>query len=161
MKYFLLVVCLVCLNQVDAYAITLKFTDHDTGKVKVSKTDTISVSGNEITEPDRVSIDVDEPAKFKGGNDSLRYFLSENIKYPDTLMELGISGKTIVLFIVEKDGRISNVRILKSSGYEAFDREAIRVIKLLKDRFYPALVNGKPVRAYCNLPIEFEHVEDE
>ncbi|MBL7837079.1 MAG: hypothetical protein JNM67_06160, partial [Bacteroidetes bacterium] len=87
MKYFLLAISLVCLNQVDAYAITLKFTDHDTGKVKVSKTDTISVSGNEITEPDRVSIDVDEPAKFKGGNDSLRYFLHENIIYPDTLME--------------------------------------------------------------------------
>lgn len=161
MKYLLLAISLVCLNQVDAYAITLKFTDHDTGKVKVSKTDTISVTGNEITEPDRVSIDVDEPAKFKGGNDSLRYFLHENIIYPDTLMERGISGKTIVQFVVEKDGRISNVRILKSSGYESFDREAIRVIKLLNGRFYPALINGKPVRAFCNLPIVFEVINDE
>ena len=69
-------------------------------------------------------------------------------------MEEGIQGRVTVSFIVEKDGRVSNVRLLRSVQ-PSLDKEAIRVVKSMP-KWTPGKQNGKPVRVRFNLPVMFK-----
>ncbi len=149
MKPILLLFSVIYFCNSQALSFTQMHSDEDTTVSKKKDTGVIT------SEMPIVFMDVDQPAQFKYGNDSLGQILWQNVEYPDSLSELGISGKTIVQFIVERDGTISNVKIAKSSGQKLFDNEAQRVIKLLSGLFIPAQVNGRPVRSYCQLPISF------
>lgn len=100
--------------------------------------------------------DADVPPEFKGGNDALYEFMINNLNYPAAQQDSGISGHSIVLFIVEPDGSVSHAKIEKSSRNAALDKEALRVVKKLSGRFKPGKVGGKAVRTYCRLPINFE-----
>jgi TonB family protein len=86
-------------------------------------------------------------------NGDLYTYLSKNINYPASARELGISGKVIAAFVVEKDGSISNIEVLRKAGND-FDTEAIRVIKSMP-AWKPGKQNGKPVRVRFTLPITF------
>jgi TonB family protein len=91
--------------------------------------------------------------KYPGGNDAMYAFLGENIKYPEKAQKEGISGRVYVTFVVEKDGSVSNVEVLR--GAEAsLDKEALRVVKLMP-KWEPGTQKGKPVRVQYNLPIKF------
>jgi|GEM_PF-727467 len=97
--------------------------------------------------------EVEHNPEFPGGMQELYKFIAENLKYPAEAHENGIQGRTVVRFIVEKDGSVSNVDILK--GFDAnCDKEAVRVIQSLPN-FKPGMQNGKPVRVYYTLPINF------
>ena len=78
----------------------------------------------------------------------------ENIKYPESALKQGIQGTVYVSFIVEKDGSVSNVNILKGIGGEC-DEEALRVVKEMP-RWTPGLYKGKPARVLFNMPIYFK-----
>ena len=69
-------------------------------------------------------------------------------------MEEGIQGRVTVSFIVEKDGRVSNVRLLRSVQ-PLLDKEAVRVVKSMP-KWSPGKQNGKPVRVRFNLPVMFK-----
>ena len=86
-------------------------------------------------------------------NGDLYKYLSKNIIYPASARELGLSGKVIAAFVVEKDGSISNIEVIRKAGND-FDNEAIRVIKSMP-AWKPGKQNGKPVRVKFTLPITF------
>ncbi|ERJ98660.1 energy transducer TonB [Segatella salivae] len=92
--------------------------------------------------------------QFPGGQIAMMKYIMENIKYPKQIMEEGIQGRVTVSFIVEKDGRVSNVRLLRSVQ-PSLDKEAIRVVKSMP-KWTPGKHNGKPVRVRFNLPVMFK-----
>ncbi len=97
---------------------------------------------------------VEQMPEFPGGEDSLIFFLQNKIQYPQD----DAQGTVYVNFIIEKDGIVSNPRILRGIG-SACDEEAIRVIKLMP-KWIPGKQNGKTVRVQYNLPIKFK-LDDE
>ena len=92
--------------------------------------------------------------QYPGGQIAMLKYIMENIKYPKQIMEEGIQGRVTVSFIVEKDGRVSNVRLLRSVQ-PSLDKEAIRVVKSMP-KWTPGKQNGKPVRVQFNLPVMFK-----
>ena len=83
-------------------------------------------------------------------------FLSKNIKYPAEERKNGIEGTSYVKIYVDKKARISKVRLLKSSGNQNLDEEALRVCKLLPDASKPAMQKGKPVGIWMTIPIKYQ-----
>lgn len=92
--------------------------------------------------------------QFPGGQTAMLKYIMENIKYPKQIMEEGIQGRVTVSFIVEKDGRVSNVRLLRSVQ-PLLDKEAVRVVKSMP-KWSPGKQKGKPVRVRFNLPVMFK-----
>ncbi len=90
---------------------------------------------------------------YPGGEQELFKFLGQNIKYPAMARDAGISGRVFVTFVVEKDGSITGVRILRGIG-GGCDEEAVRVVSMMPD-WTPGVQKGKPVRVQFNLPIFF------
>ena len=99
-----------------------------------------------------VFIIADTLPEFPGGDTERIKFLTDNIKYPQSAKEQGTTIKVYVTFIVEADGSVSNVNILRGIG-DGFDEEAIRVTKLMK--WKPAKCCGIPVRMQFNMPVTF------
>jgi len=95
----------------------------------------------------------EEMPSFPGGDDELVNFLSKNLKYPELAKRAGITGKVIVDFVIDIDGKISDIKVVKGIGYGC-DEEAIRVIKLMP-KWIPAKIDGKPIRFKLSLPILF------
>jgi periplasmic protein TonB len=96
---------------------------------------------------------VEENPSFPGGETALYEYLGVNIKYPEEAKELGIQGRVFVNFVVEKDGTVSNARVLRGIG-GGCDEEAIRVVKAMP-KWTPGKQRGIPVRVSYNLPIKF------
>lgn len=97
---------------------------------------------------------VQEPAEFPGGMAGLYKYLGENIKYPSMAKEAGIQGRVFVNFVVNKDGSISDVKILRGIG-GGCDEEAIRVVKKMP-KWKPGKQQGKAVKQRYNLPVVFK-----
>lgn len=96
---------------------------------------------------------VEESPAFPGGDEKLYEFLAKNMKYPQMARESGIQGIVYVTFVVEPDGSISNVRVLRDIG-GGCGEEAIRVVKAMP-RWTPGKQRGKAVRVQFNLPVKF------
>lgn len=107
----------------------------------------------EITE-EEIFVFVEESPQFPGGEDSLYDFLAKNIRYPDEAYHNKITGTVFVTFTIEKDGSVSNIKILRNIG-GGCGEEAVRVIKLMP-KWKPGKQSGKPVRCEYTLPIKFE-----
>ena len=86
-------------------------------------------------------------------NGDLKAFLSQNVKYPKKAMENGVQGRVLVSFIVETNGSISNVKVVRSVDPE-LDAEALRVVKKMP-KWIPGMQKGKAVRVRFTLPISF------
>lgn len=99
---------------------------------------------------------VDTPVKFRGGESALLQFISQNLVYPVIAQEQEIQGSVILEFVVEKDGSIGDVKVIKSLSKEC-DQAAIDVVRKLP-RFTPARKQGKPVAVMFRLPIRFRFV---
>lgn len=102
---------------------------------------------------EEIFVAVEQQAEFPGGQGALRKFLSNNIRYPESAQQNDIQGRVIVKFVVEKDGSIGNVTVVKGVDRD-LDREAIRVVKKMP-RWQPGKNNGVAVRSYFNLPVTF------
>lgn len=92
--------------------------------------------------------------QYPGGQTAMLQYMMKNIKYPKQAMKEGIQGRVTVSFIVEKDGRVTNVRLLRSVQ-SALDKEAVRVVKSMP-KWSPGKHNGKPVRVRFNIPVMFK-----
>jgi len=103
---------------------------------------------------DEIFVAVEQQAEFPGGLQKLMSWLSNNIRYPEAAQQNDIQGKVIVKFVVEKDGSIGQVTILKGVDKD-LDREAIRVVKKMP-RWQPGKNNGVAVRSYFQLPVTFK-----
>ncbi len=96
---------------------------------------------------------VEQMPSFPGGNAALMKYLSENIKYPVVAQENGIQGRVVVSFVVERDGSITDVRVVKSVD-PSLDKEAMRVVKGMPN-WIPGKQNGSAVRVKYNVPVAF------
>lgn len=91
---------------------------------------------------------------YPGGQKALIRYLSESVKYPEEAQKNGIEGKVLVQFVVDKDGSITKVKVMRSSGVKPFDNEAIRVVNSMPN-WTPGTIRGKNVRVKYRLPINF------
>ena len=96
---------------------------------------------------------VEQMPSFPGGSQKLKEFIEENLRYPKELEETCVQGRVIVRFIVERNGKLSNVKVVKSV-HPVLDKEALRIVKLLP-RWIPGRQNGITVRVKCYIPIIF------
>ncbi|HPD64760.1 MAG TPA: energy transducer TonB [Bacteroidia bacterium] len=96
---------------------------------------------------------VEDMPTFPGGEVALQKYLKDNIRYPEIERDNGIQGLVVVSFVVEKDGSVNKVEILKGVTPNIND-EAIRVIKAMP-KWSPGKQRGKPVRVTINVPIRF------
>lgn len=97
---------------------------------------------------------VEAMPQFPGGEETMAWFMSQFLRYPEEALKNNISGTVIVKFLVDSDGTLNDFSIVKSLGYGC-DEEAIRVMKLIPD-WLPGIQHGNPVSVYLVLPIRFE-----
>ena len=102
---------------------------------------------------EEIFIGVEQQPEFPGGESEMRKFLGKNVQYPAAATRANVSGRVTVQFVVEKDGSIGAVKVLKGIGFGC-DEEAIRVVKSMP-KWNPGKQNGKPVRVYFNLPVTY------
>ena len=96
---------------------------------------------------------VDQMPEFAGGMSALIDYLSTNIKYPQDAIKQNLSGRVMVMFVVETDGSISNVKVAKNV-FPSLDAEAVRVVKAMP-KWIPGRHKGKIVRVNYIVPIVF------
>ena len=102
---------------------------------------------------EEIFVVVEQQPEFPGGMSALMKFLSDNIKYPVIAQENGIQGRVITNFVVERDGSITDVNVVRGQD-PSLDKEAVRVIKTMP-RWKPGQQRGKPVRVRFTLPVQF------
>lgn len=107
-----------------------------------------------------IYLDVDEAGEFIGGEDKLQEFATVNFNMPKIADDLEISGTIFIQFVVEKDGKISQLRAIapkeRQLGY-GLEEECMRVIKLTSGKWKPAKRAGKAVRSYWRFPFEVDN----
>jgi periplasmic protein TonB len=102
---------------------------------------------------------VDEMPGYPGGDEARIKFIQSKLVYPEAAKKAGIQGKVFVTFVVEKDGSITNARILRGIG-GGCDEEVIRMVNSMP-KWSPGKLRGKPVRVQFNLPVNFTFQEEQ
>lgn len=97
---------------------------------------------------------VEEYPEFLGGEKALYEYIKNNVNYSELAIKTNIEGTVYVEFVVEKDGSISDVKVLRGIG-GGCDEEAVRVVKSMP-KWKPGKQRGQPVRVYYTLPIDFK-----
>ena len=100
-----------------------------------------------------VFITVEQQPQYPGGMEALRQFLSNNLSYPRQATSAGVSGRVFISFVVNTDGSLTDVQVLKGIGFGC-DEEALRVVQKMP-RWRPGKQSGRAVRVKYNLPISF------
>ncbi len=96
---------------------------------------------------------VEQMPQFPGGDAALFEYLSSHMKYPAIAQENGVQGRVIVTFVVERDGSITDVKVVKSVD-PSLDKEAVRVVSGMPN-WIPGKQNGAPVRVKYTVPVSF------
>jgi len=113
----------------------------------------VEVEEEDVQEQEIFQI-VEEMPSYPGGEAKLMEYVSKNIKYPQIARETGIQGRVFVGFVVEPDGSVSNVKVLRGIG-GGCDEEAVRVVKNMP-KWKPGKQRGKAVRVSYMLPVNFK-----
>ena len=108
----------------------------------------------EESDDDRIFEVVEQNAEFPGGEQACYDWLAKNIKYPAIAQEQGIQGRVFVRFVVNRDGSIVDVEVLRSPD-PSLSKEAERVVKMMP-RWKPARQGNRTVRSRFNLPVMFK-----
>ena len=106
------------------------------------------------SEEDTVFQIVDEMPQFPGGENAMMKHVSQNIVYPEEAKEKEIQGRVFVSFVIEKDGSVSNVKVLRGIG-GGCDEEAVRAISSMP-KWKPGKMKGEPVRVNYQIPVMFK-----
>ncbi|QHS57391.1 energy transducer TonB [Mucilaginibacter sp. 14171R-50] len=93
-----------------------------------------------------------------GGAAAWSKFLNKNLHFPTQAQDAGKGGRVLVSFVIEKDGRLSDITVQNGAGY-GMDEEAVRVLKLAKP-WKPGMQNGQPVRVRYTIPMNFQLSEE-
>lgn len=96
---------------------------------------------------------VDEEPSFPGGKSAMKSFMNNTLKYPRVAEENGIQGTVVVSFVVERDGSITDVKVVRGVD-PSLDKEASRVVRAMP-RWIPGKQNGSAVRVKYNVPVAF------
>jgi len=111
------------------------------------------IEEEEVVEAEVFTI-VEEMPSYPGGDAKMYEYLGKNIKYPQIARESSIQGRVFVNFVVEPDGSVSNVKVLRGIG-GGCDEEAMRVVKTMP-KWKPGKQRGKAVRVSYTLPVVFK-----
>ncbi|GAB4035727.1 energy transducer TonB [Spirosoma jeollabukense] len=134
-------------------------TAEGTGDVEViaapeTKAPTVQEKALEIeSKAETEFVIVEQQPEFPGGMEALRIFLGNNLHYPRAAASAGVSGRVYVSFVVNTDGSLTDLQVLKGIGFGC-DEEAIRVMQKMP-RWKPGKQSGRAVRVKFNLPISF------
>lgn len=112
---------------------------------------------SQVSQPVRLAepmTDADIMPNYPGGEAALYQFLSSQIRYPADALEHKIEGKVFVRFVINPDGSITKVNVLRGIGYGC-DEEAIRVVKMMP-KWMPGEENGQKVPVYSSLAVNFK-----
>ena len=131
---------------------TANASTEDTGQKVEVKYVPVEVKEEEPSEQEIFEV-VEEAAEFPGGMPACLQFLYKNIKYPTIAQENGTQGQVVLQFVVERDGSITDIRVVKSVD-PYLDKEALRVVKTMP-KWKPGKQRGKPVRCRFTLPVRF------
>lgn len=94
-----------------------------------------------------------EMPEFPGGEGKLLQFIAENVRLPKCVTDAGVKGRCVVEFVVEKDGTVSDFKVVRSLNKEC-DEEAVRVLKTMP-KWKPGMERGKPIRVKYTVPVKF------
>ena len=115
-----------------------------------------------INATDTIETVLDRPPVYIGGSGFINECFSDSIKYPQDARENLIMGTFYVLFIIDQDGNTSNFKTVSGKTPEkdsfkmgSLRAEAVRVVKLIPPNWLPGILNGKPVKVECVMPIRF------
>ena len=97
---------------------------------------------------------VEQMPRFPGGEAEMMKYLMQNIQYPSNAAKNDIEGRVVLQFVIEKDGHIGEVKVVRSVD-EELDAEAVRVVKSMPN-FTPGYQDGKPVAVWYTLPVMFK-----
>lgn len=98
---------------------------------------------------------VEDLPKFPGGAVELMKWLTKNLRYPHDAQKAKKEGKVVVQFIINRDGTLSDLKVVRSSQYASLDREALRVMRMMP-RWTPGTHDNKPCRTMVCVPIVFK-----
>lgn len=134
------------LDEIDACGeIEIDSFDNQTDSKDSSDSDTSSIYIDDEPEEGDIVFKPDKVAQFPGGKDFLKSFLQKNLHYPPEALDMAIEGLVVVQFIVEKNGAISDVKVIRSND-PLLDAEAVRVVQSMP-KWIPAEMDGKAVRS--------------
>lgn len=136
----------ICLLFVAMFCTLVMFAQSD--GVNTTSNDTV------VGDDDYICVYYETWPEFPGGQKEMFKYIQENLIYPKLALKKQIQGRSICQFIVEKDGSISHIRVVRSSGNKSLDRAAIRVIKTMP-KWTPGRLQGKIVRTTYALPVNF------
>jgi TonB family protein len=139
------------------YSVPINFAlapDADTTK---TVTPTFSIASAQ-SGSDPVFTSVEQVPEFKGGLEAFGKFLATNMKYPKAARDNNVQGRVIITFVVEKDGSLSNMKVVRGIG-SGCDEEAVRVLSI-SPAWKPGIQNGKPVKVQYSVPISFTLADD-
>jgi TonB family protein len=103
---------------------------------------------------DKVFAAVEKEPEFPGGIESFYNYIQKNIRYPEHAKKNNYQGKVFITFVVQKDGTLDDIKVVRSSGYDDLDAEAVRLIQN-SPKWNPGLQNKRPVRVQYTMPISF------
>ena len=133
---------------------TFDVKGNDEAEGEVLKAKEVVVDEKPKEEETKVFDVVEQMPSFPGGDAELMKYLSTHIKYPVVAEENGIQGRVIATFVVERDGSITDVRVVKSVD-PSLDKEAVRVTKAMP-HWIPGKQNGSAVRVKYTVPVTFK-----
>lgn len=148
-KTFITVIGLAVFTSVKAQPSTQK-----SGEPIVVSVDTTK---NSSVDKSPIFTAVEMEPSFPGGIEMFYRFLQANIKYPAKAFEDKIQGKVFISFVVEKDGSLTDIKVLRGIG-GGCDEEAVRVMKT-SPKWRPGIQNGRPVRVQYTMPISFTAIK--
>lgn len=128
-------------------------------KITITEGETLELNGGLVEKPktDNAIVygynAVDVKPQFPGGQTELNRWIAQNIKYPVDAIENGIQGRVLVEFVIQEDGSIGRIKIIKGR-HPTLDKEAKRVISSLP-QFKPGRKYGAPVNVWYSLPVDF------
>jgi len=105
------------------------------------------------SDDEMIYTELSSPPTFPGGGDAFYKFITDNIRYPAEARAKGIQGKVVLVFVIEKNGTLSNFKVLSSPDPE-LSKEALRVMNT-SPNWHPGTKDGKAVRFLFNLPVGF------
>jgi protein TonB len=123
-----------------------------------AQNDVVAPPVEDVHDPKEPYTIVEEMPEFPGGNDALFAYIAKELKYPEQAIEEGIEGVVFVTFVVEPDGRITGVSVLRGIGGGCND-EALRVVRGMPN-WKPGKQRGEAVRVKYNLPIRYKLATD-
>lgn len=155
----------------DGTVITINSTTNEDGKKKInsiiinarndsSKISTVIVNDGVTSvttqlKPELPYLSAENMPEFPGGSAAMMAYLIESIHYPKDAEDAQKEGRVICSFVVTKKGKISDAHVVKSSGTESMDAEALRIINAMPD-WTPGTQDGEPVDVLFTLPITFK-----